>query len=79
MTEFKYPPYSQFMKYFFFQKQVMILQPPRRLPAGKREYIVTLAREEFQRSSECLHMDPAHIKGPAVWVYTSGPSPCIAV
>ena len=40
----------------FFQKQVMILQPPRRLPAGKREYIVTLAREEFQRSSECLHI-----------------------
>ena len=67
------------MKYLSFQKQVMILQPPRRLPAGKREYIVTLAREEFQRSSECLHMDPAHIKGPAVWVYTSGPSPCIAV
>ena len=62
----------------YFQKQIMILQPPRRLPAGKREYIVTLAREEFQRSSECLHMDPAHIKGPAVWVFTFGPSPCIA-
>ena len=75
VTEFKYPPYSQFMKYFFFQKQVMILQPPRWLPAGKREYIVTLAREEFQDLVSvyiwtqltsrallygCLHLDPAH-------------------
>ena len=53
----------------------MILQPPRWLPAGKREYIVTVAREEAQDLVSvyiwtqltsrallygCIHLDPAH-------------------
>ena len=68
--------------------QIKILQPQIRLPAGKRGYKKTPARD-----SECWHLDPTHTWGALQfmgvyiwtqpiycnwWVFTSRPSPVIA-
>ena len=74
----KYPPYSQFMKYLF-SKTSHDFTTSKMVASWEERIYCNSGKRRISRSSECLHMDPAHIKGPAVWVFTFGPSPCIAV
>ena len=54
-------PHSQIEVPNYLLKKFQILQPSRWLPAGKRGNDESPARD-----SECIHLDPTHMGGPAI-------------